>query len=162
MKILIVDDEPNILTSIGSALKRTGHDVLTARSFSEAEGLLHGGIDVALLDVWLGEKDGIQLLKLIKNGFPDIECVMISGHAEIETAVLAGCNTNGCVFSSACVGSNMGFDLIVPADATACFAPSLQAEAENWISRQWALVCTTEETIGLLHGKPLDQGDTSS
>ncbi|UCC80850.1 MAG: sigma-54-dependent Fis family transcriptional regulator [Candidatus Zixiibacteriota bacterium] len=89
MKILIVDDEPNILASVGSALKRSGHDILTARSYSEAESLLHDGIDVALLDVWLGEKDGIQLLKLIKDKFPEIECVMISGHAEIETAVSA-------------------------------------------------------------------------
>jgi two-component system nitrogen regulation response regulator NtrX len=89
LKVLIVDDEPNILTSIGSALKRSGHDILTARSYSEAEELLHDGIDVALLDVWLGEKDGIQLLKLIKEKFGEIECVMISGHAEIETAVSA-------------------------------------------------------------------------
>jgi len=89
LKILIVDDEPNILTSIGSALKRSGHDILTARSYSEAEDLLHDGIDVALLDVWLGDKDGIQLLKMIKEKFAEIECVMISGHAEIETAVSA-------------------------------------------------------------------------
>ena len=89
MRILIVDDEPNILTSLGSALKRSGHDILTARSFSEAENLLHDGIDVAFLDVWLGEKDGIQLLRLIKEKFAEIECVMISGHAEIETAVSA-------------------------------------------------------------------------
>ena len=89
MRILIVDDEPNILTSLGSALKRSGHDILTARSFSEAENLLHDGIDAAFLDVWLGEKDGIQLLRLIKEKFAEIECVMISGHAEIETAVSA-------------------------------------------------------------------------
>lgn len=89
MKILIVDDEPNILSSVGSALKRSGHDIITAQSFTEAEGFLHEGIDAALLDVWLGDRDGIQLLKLIKEKFPNIECVMISGHAEIETAVSA-------------------------------------------------------------------------
>jgi two-component system nitrogen regulation response regulator NtrX len=89
LKVLIVDDEPNILDSVGSALKRSGYDILTARSFSEAESLLHDGIDVAFLDVWLGEDDGIELLKLIKKGFSEIECVMISGHAEIETAVSA-------------------------------------------------------------------------
>lgn len=89
MKILIVDDEPNILSSVGSALKRSGHDIITAQSFNEAEGFLHEGIDAALLDVWLGDRDGIQLLKLIKEKFPNIECVMISGHAEIETAVSA-------------------------------------------------------------------------
>lgn len=89
MKILIVDDEPNILTSVGSALRKWGHDILTAGSFSEANNLLHDGIDVAFLDVWLGDGDGIQILKTIKEKFPETECVMISGHAEIETAVSA-------------------------------------------------------------------------
>ena len=89
MKILIVDDEPNILLSIGSALKRSGYSVITARSYDAAEKVLDTSIDAALLDVWLGDKDGIQLLSMIKEKYPGIECVMISGHAEIETAVSA-------------------------------------------------------------------------
>ncbi|MEE9553861.1 MAG: sigma-54 dependent transcriptional regulator [candidate division Zixibacteria bacterium] len=89
MKILIVDDEPNILSTVGSALRRSGYDVLTAGSFDEAVGLLNDTIDVALLDVWLGDKDGIELLSFIKGKYPSIESVMISGHAEIETAVKA-------------------------------------------------------------------------
>lgn len=89
MRILIVDDEPNILSSVGSALKRSGHEVTTAGSFAEARGILDDSIDVALLDVWLGDGDGIELLSIIKKKIPHVECVMISGHAEIETAVTA-------------------------------------------------------------------------
>jgi two-component system nitrogen regulation response regulator NtrX len=89
LKILIVDDEPNILSSVSSALERLGHGVVKAASFAEAERAIDDSIDAALLDVWLGQKDGIQLLGLIKSKFPHIECVMISGHAEIETAVAA-------------------------------------------------------------------------
>jgi two-component system nitrogen regulation response regulator NtrX len=89
MKILIVDDEPNILTSVGSALRRMGHDIVTAASFAEGVRLLADSIDVALLDVWLGDGDGIELLNIIKEKHPRIECVMISGHAEIGTAVAA-------------------------------------------------------------------------
>ena len=74
-------------------------------------------------------------------------------NAGIETLVLTGVNTNGCVFETLVVGKNMGYDFIMPSDATACFAPVLQAEAENWISRHFALVLNTEETIELLTGR---------
>jgi ureidoacrylate peracid hydrolase len=94
--------------------------------------------------------------KRTSSAFAGSMLPQILNNAEIETGVLVGCNTNGCVFSSACIGSNMGFDLIVPSDATACFAPSLQAEAENWISRQFGLVCSTQQTIDLMRGKPLE------
>jgi two-component system nitrogen regulation response regulator NtrX len=89
MKILIVDDEPNILTSVGSALERMGHVVVTASSFEAGEKAINENFDAALLDVWLGDGDGIELLGFVKRKFPQTECVMISGHAEIGTAVTA-------------------------------------------------------------------------
>ncbi len=89
MKILIVDDEPNILSSVGSALERMGHAVVRAESAAAGEKAIDDSIDVALLDVWLGDGDGLELLARIKRSFPRVECVMISGHAEIGTAVSA-------------------------------------------------------------------------
>jgi two-component system nitrogen regulation response regulator NtrX len=89
MKILIVDDEPNILTSVGSALERMGHTVVTAPSAKAGERAINDTIEVALLDVWLGDGDGMELLGLIRHKYPNTECVMISGHSEIGTAVTA-------------------------------------------------------------------------
>jgi two-component system, NtrC family, nitrogen regulation response regulator NtrX len=89
MKILIVDDEPNILSSVGSALERMGHTIVTAASAKEGEKTIDETFDVVLLDVWLGDGDGIVLLGFIKRKYPQIVCVMISGHAEIGTAVTA-------------------------------------------------------------------------
>ncbi len=89
VKILIVDDEPNILLTVGSALRRIGYEVVTAGSFDDAVKALDDTIDVTLLDVWLGNRDGIDLLSYKKERLPSIESVMISGHAEIETAVKA-------------------------------------------------------------------------
>jgi len=74
-------------------------------------------------------------------------------NAGIETVVLAGCNTNGCVFESSCVGRNMGFQIILANDATACFAQTLQDMAENWIAQFFGIVRTTDETIELLKNK---------
>lgn len=71
-------------------------------------------------------------------------------NAGIETVVLTGVNTNGCVFETAVVGKNMGYDFILANDATACFDPRLQDEAEMWIARHFAWVRSTAQTIELL------------
>ena len=71
-------------------------------------------------------------------------------NAGIKTVVLTGCNTNGCVFETAAVGMNMGYEFIMASDATACFAPVLQNQAEAWIARHFGIVTTTDETITLL------------
>ena len=71
-------------------------------------------------------------------------------NAGIKTVVLTGCNTNGCVFETAVVGKNMGYEFVMVSDATACFAPVLQDQAEAWIARFFGIVRTADETVALL------------
>ena len=71
-------------------------------------------------------------------------------NAGIEHIVLTGCNTNGCVFETACVGRNFGYDLALVSDATACFSPVLQEQAEAWMERFFAVVKNTGESIQML------------
>jgi two-component system nitrogen regulation response regulator NtrX len=89
MKILLVDDEKNILESISRALSRMGYQVLTAADASEAERLCDQSVETALIDVWLGNDDGVELLKHLKGKYPELIAVMISGHSTIATAVKA-------------------------------------------------------------------------
>ena len=89
MKILLVDDEKNILESIGGALKRSGYEVITAPGFQDAIARCDKTIDVGILDVWLSDGDGVELLKKLKGSFPELTAVMISGHSTIATAVEA-------------------------------------------------------------------------
>jgi two-component system nitrogen regulation response regulator NtrX len=89
MKILLVDDEKNILESISRALSRMGYQVLTAADASEAERLCDQSVETALIDVWLGNDDGVELLKRLKSKYPELIAVMISGHSTIATAVKA-------------------------------------------------------------------------
>lgn len=72
--------------------------------------------------------------------------------AGIESIVLTGCNTNGCTFETGVVAKNLGYEIVLVTDATACFHPILQAEAENWFGRHFGLLRTTDETIALLDG----------
>jgi two-component system nitrogen regulation response regulator NtrX len=87
-EILIVDDEPNIINSITHILQDEGHDVLFAGNGEEAIALIKKhNPDVVILDVWLPDMDGIDLLGRMKKLRPDTAAIMISGHGSIDIAV---------------------------------------------------------------------------
>ncbi|MBM4304646.1 MAG: sigma-54-dependent Fis family transcriptional regulator [Deltaproteobacteria bacterium] len=87
-KILIIDDEENILSTLKGVLEDEKFVVETAKS-----GVL--GIsklkkfqpDVVLLDIWMPTEDGVVVLEKIKKLNPATVVVMMSGHATVETAV---------------------------------------------------------------------------
>jgi DNA-binding NtrC family response regulator len=88
--VLLVDDEPLLLRSLARMLRGEGHDVRVAGSFSEAERHLGDPrLDVALLDLRLGGESGLELLERAKARQPDLELVIMTGHASIESAVAA-------------------------------------------------------------------------
>lgn len=88
--ILIVDDEESICQTLGGILNDEGHEVVTAVSGEEALRLVEEDPpNLVLLDIWLPGMDGIEVLKVIKAGYPRTQVVMMSGHGSIETAVKA-------------------------------------------------------------------------
>ncbi|MDP1991585.1 MAG: sigma-54 dependent transcriptional regulator [Syntrophales bacterium] len=88
--ILIVDDEESICQTLGGILKDEGHDVVTAASGEEALRVVdEDPPNLVLLDIWLPGIDGIEVLKVIKAGHPQIQVIIMSGHGTIETAVKA-------------------------------------------------------------------------
>ncbi len=88
-KILIVDDEESILKSLSKPLEREGYEVITAENVASARKSNGRDVDVCLLDVWLPDGDGIELLEEFQRRFPIQEQIMMSGHSDIETAVKA-------------------------------------------------------------------------
>jgi len=88
--ILIVDDEPSILQSLGGLLSDEGFEVITAANGYEALKIIATeSPDLVLLDIWMPGIDGIETLKEIKKDNPFIQVIIISGHGTIETAVKA-------------------------------------------------------------------------
>src|ERR1700689_3298988 len=90
--ILIVDDEAEIRESLGEILKEDGYAVTSTASASEAMVLLRdASYDVMLLDIWLPDRDGLDVLTEIRSlaieSTPEV--IIISGHGTIETAVRA-------------------------------------------------------------------------
>ncbi len=86
--ILIVDDESNILKTLKSILEDEDHAVFTALNGEEGLNIIQDHeVDLAILDVWLPDIDGLDLLNRFKEGFPDIAVIMMSGHGSIDIAV---------------------------------------------------------------------------
>ncbi len=88
--ILLVDDEPNILTTLGTALRLEGYAVDVAGGIRVAEEkLLKRAYDVLLLDVALPDGDGIDMLTRLRAARNEIPCIVMSGHGTIDAAVRA-------------------------------------------------------------------------
>ena len=88
--ILVVDDEQSILDSLEGILSDEGYEVIKALSGPEALKKIQETIpDLILLDIWMPEMDGIETLIKIKEEYPALQVVMMSGHGTIETAVKA-------------------------------------------------------------------------
>lgn len=86
--IMLVDDEERFLATTGKLLVRKGFDVVTATSGAEAlQELAQLLIRVVLLDVKMPGMDGITVLKEIKRRFPQVEVILVTGHATVESAV---------------------------------------------------------------------------
>ena len=88
--ILVVDDEMSILQSLEGILTDEGFEVLGEPSGAAALKKIDELIpDLVLLDIWMPEMDGIETLVKIKEVYPHLQVVMMSGHGTIETAVKA-------------------------------------------------------------------------
>jgi len=86
--IMVVDDEKDIRDSLSGVLRDEGYDVAAAGSAEDALKQMEAALpELVLLDIWLPGMDGTEALKQIKALYPLLPVIMISGHANIETAV---------------------------------------------------------------------------
>ncbi len=87
-RILIVDDESNIIKTLSAILQDEGHIVYSASSGQEAISFLgKNDVDLMFLDVWLPDIDGIEVLEKVRQTSPEVSVIMISGHGSIDIAV---------------------------------------------------------------------------
>ena len=89
-KILIVDDEPNMLLVLEAMLKREKYEVATASEGLEALELLkNDDVAVVITDLKMPKLDGLGLLSEIEKNYPSIPVIVITAHGTIATAVEA-------------------------------------------------------------------------
>jgi DNA-binding NtrC family response regulator len=85
----VVDDEEPIRVALTSLLSGQGHEVETAEDLASARRLLAHAPAILLLDLWLPDGNGLDLLRELRERNPGVAVIMISGRADIATAVRA-------------------------------------------------------------------------
>lgn len=89
-KLLLVDDEPEILTLFSKVLAKKGYAVSTASNGLEAlKKLRVDQYSIVITDLKMPVMDGMELLKRVKKDYPDIEVLVLTGFGTIESAVEA-------------------------------------------------------------------------
>jgi DNA-binding NtrC family response regulator len=89
-KIIIIDDDVLTRVSTADLIKSWGYEVETAASFQEGLKLVHDTVpDVAIIDLRLPDGDGMELLGLIREQHPEIDAIILTGHASIDSAIEA-------------------------------------------------------------------------
>ena len=89
-RLLLVDDEPNVLYSLELGLSGEGLEVLTARTGKEALGIVESDHpDAVILDVRLPDMSGLEVFDAIRAADPKRPVVIITAHGTTETAIEA-------------------------------------------------------------------------
>jgi DNA-binding NtrC family response regulator len=92
--VLLLDDEPLLLKALERILRPESHEVRLAGSLEEARAqLLDPALDVVLVDLFLGNASGLDVLDLVAREGLEVEVIVMTGHASIESAV--GCMRRG-------------------------------------------------------------------
>ncbi len=89
-KILIIDDEPGIRSSLSMVLEDEKYTVSAAEDAPTGLALMEKeDFAIILLDVWLPKMGGMDALDIFKEKWPDKEVIIISGHGNVDMAVRA-------------------------------------------------------------------------
>ncbi len=80
MRILVIDDQKDVLETIGLMLRGAGHDAILANDAKSGFAQMkRGGFDVLVTDMLMPEADGIEVIKTLRRQHPELWIVAISG-----------------------------------------------------------------------------------
>ena len=88
--VLLVDDEPSILSSLGQSIELEGFKVIRCDGANQALAKLSTGWEgVIVSDISMPEMDGLRLMERVSDIDPDIPMILMTGHGDISMAVSA-------------------------------------------------------------------------
>ncbi|WFS63721.1 response regulator [Pseudodesulfovibrio thermohalotolerans] len=89
-KVLLIDDEVEFLEALSERMEIRGMDVTTAENADNAVNAIKSGdYDAIVLDLQMPDMNGIEMLKVIKKGNPDMQVILLTGQATLEAGIQA-------------------------------------------------------------------------
>lgn len=89
-RILLVDDEPRMLSLLNSLLKAEGYEIVSAQDGSKVPGLLSSDpFDLMITDIRMTPVDGMELLKIARSARPTMPVIILTAYGSVETAIEA-------------------------------------------------------------------------
>ena len=89
-RVLLIDDEQDFLDVLSERMSDRGMQVQTTTSALEAMDLAEGeGYDAVILDLMMPEMDGLEALIRLREKNPDLQIILLTGHATIEKGIEA-------------------------------------------------------------------------
>ncbi len=86
--VLIADDDHSLRHILAATLERAGYDTVKARNGSETlEAVKRANVDVILLDIWLGDVNGLALIEEIQQHNSTASIIIITAHGTTQTAI---------------------------------------------------------------------------
>mgnify|MGYP001586331826 FL=1 len=89
-KILLIDDEPDIVRVLGISLRADGYEVIPALSGVEGlEAFARDKPEIVITDIKMPGMDGLEVLEKLKNLDPNTEDIIITGHGDNDKTIEA-------------------------------------------------------------------------
>ena len=84
-RILVIDDDDQIRTTLHQVLDLEGHEVVNASNGKEGIKLFEeNGADLIITDILMPEKEGLETIMDLRKDFPDVKIIAISGGGQID------------------------------------------------------------------------------
>ena len=89
-RVLVVDDEESVVVTIKAILQLDGYNVATTTSGAKARAMVRDvEYDLVLTDLRLEDGDGLDVLKAVRERYPETVTIMLTGYASLESAIQA-------------------------------------------------------------------------
>ncbi|MCA2980588.1 MAG: response regulator [Myxococcaceae bacterium] len=87
-RILVVDDEENVCHALRRSLRKEGYELFFGNEPAQGlEVLRKERVDMVISDHLMPNMTGLEFLKLVRNRYPDVMRIMLTGHADMQTAI---------------------------------------------------------------------------